>query len=149
MNKVQLRNDRGIGDTAVDGLIAGLMAGVGMAIYLVIAGLLSSQGLVETLGLFDPALASNALTGTVAHLAVSAIYGVVFGLIMTAVSKIWMSAFAWSWLMGLLYGLVLFGLARGMLLTAVNSPLLQVTSLHFALAHLVYGLILGYWLGKK
>jgi hypothetical protein len=59
------------------------------------------------------------------------------------------SLFDMSWLMGLGYGLVLFGLARGVLLTAVDSPLLQVTPVHFAIAHALYGLILGYWLEKK
>jgi hypothetical protein len=38
---------------------------------------------------------------------------------------------------------------RGVLLTAVDPPLLQVTPVHFALAHVVYGVVLGYWLGKK
>ena len=51
-----------------------------MAVYLVVAGLLLGKGLAEMLGLFDPAMAGNALTGTLAYLAVSAIYGVVFAL---------------------------------------------------------------------
>jgi len=33
MNGVQARNERGLGDTAVDGLLAGITAGVGMAVY--------------------------------------------------------------------------------------------------------------------
>ena len=33
--------------------------------------------------------------------------------------------------------------------TAVDSPLLQGTAVHFVIAHLVYGGVLGYWLGKK
>ena len=149
MNKAQLRGERGIGDTAVDGLLAGMVAGVSMAIYLVIAGLLSGKGLAEMLGLFDPAMGGNALTGTLAHLAVSAIYGVIFALVMMVLGRIRPSVFELSWLIGLLYGLVLFGLARGLMLTAVNSPLLQVTAIHFAIAHLVYGGVLGYRLGNK
>jgi hypothetical protein len=149
MSKTQARSERGLGDTAVDGLLAGLVAGVGMAIYWVIAGFLLGKGLAEMLGLFDPALAGNGLTGTLAHLAVSAIYGAVFGLVMMGLGKIRPSLFTMSWLMGLVYGLVLLGMARGVLLTAVDSPLLQVTAVHFAIAHVVYGLVLGYWLGKK
>jgi hypothetical protein len=149
MNKVQARSERGLGDTAVDGLLVGITAGVGMAIYLVIAGLLSGRGLLEILGLFDPAMAGNVLTGMLAHLAVSAIYGVVFALVMMGLARARPSLLTMNWLMGLVYGMVLFGLARGVLLTAVDSPLLQVTPVHFAIAHAVYGLILGYWLGKK
>jgi hypothetical protein len=101
MSKTQARSERGLGDTAVDGLLAGLVAGVGMAIYLVIAGFLSGKGLAEMLGLFDPALAGNGLTGTLAHLAVSAIYGVLFALVMLVLGKIRPSLFTMSWLMGL------------------------------------------------
>jgi hypothetical protein len=150
MNKVQhTRRERGVGDTAVDGLLAGITAGMGMAVYLVLAGFLSGRGLVEMLGLFDPVQAGNALTGLLAHLAVAGIYGVIFALLVMGLGRIKPSLFDMSWLMGLGYGLVLFGLARGVLLTAVDSPLLQVTSIHFAIAHAVYGLILGYWLGKR
>lgn len=157
MNKAQPRSERGMGDTAVDGLLAGFMAGAGMAVYLVLVGLLMGRGLAEVFGLFDPEQAGNALTGVLAHLAVSGIYGVVFALVVMAVGKIRplrqaqdkLTVFDMSWLLGLVYGLVLFGLARGVLLTAVASPLLQVTAVHFAIAHVVYGVLLGYWLGKK
>ncbi len=137
------------GDTAVDGLIAGMVAGVGMVIYLVIAGLLSGKGLTEMLRLFDPAQADNGLTGTLVHLAVSGIYGVIFALMMRGLGQVRPSVLRVSGLAGLVYGLLLFALARGVLLTAVDSPLLRVTPLHFAIAHVVYGLVLGYWLGKK
>jgi hypothetical protein len=157
MNKVQPRSEYGVGDMAVDGLLAGIMAGVGMAIYLVLAGLLLGRGMAEMLGLFDPAMAGNALTGTLAHLAVSGVYGVIFALLRMGLQRLRLlrqaqdklSVFEMSWLMGLVYGLLLFGLARGVLLTAVDSPLLQVTPVHFAIAHTVYGLMLGYWLGKR
>ena len=149
MDKVQVRGERSMGDTAVDGLIAGIVAGVVMAIYLVVAGLLMGKGAGEILGLFDPAQGSNGLTGTLAHLAVSAIYGVIFALLVKGLSSLRPSLFAMSWLLGVGYGLLLFGLARGVLLTAVDSPLLQVTPTHFAIAHLVYGAVLGYWLGKR
>jgi hypothetical protein len=128
-----------------------------MAIYLALAGLLLGRGGVEMLGLFDPAMAGNALTGMLAHLAVAGIYGVIFALLVLGLGRIRLlqqaqarpSVLEMIWPVGLVYGLLLFGLARGVLLTAVDSPLLQVTPVHFAIAHAVYGLILGYWLGRK
>lgn len=150
INNIQrTRKERSIGDTAVDGLIAGLIAGVGMALYLVLASLLTGAGPLTTLGLFDPARAGNGVTGMLAHLAVSAIYGAIFALLLKGLGQIRPSLFSVSWAAGVVYGLLLFGLAWWLMLPAVNAPLLQIPSLHFALGHVVYGLLLGYWLGRK
>lgn len=92
MEKAYLTQEKkSLGDTAVDGLVAGLPAGLQMAVVLVLAGLLSGTPLLETLGYFDPAQAGNWLTGLLAHLAVAAIYGVVFALLRAAVGRIWPS----------------------------------------------------------
>jgi hypothetical protein len=150
MNKVQqTRHQQGTGDTAVDGLLAGMMAGAGMALYLVLAGLLTGVGPLAILGLFDPARAGNALTGTLAHLAVSAIYGAIFAILLKGLERIWPAWHHLSWLAGLGYGLLLLAVARWLMLPAVDAPLLQAPPRHFAIAHVVYGLVLGYWLGKK
>ena len=153
MNKIQTNREHGLGDTAVDGLLAGLVAGMGMAVYLLLTGLLMGRGLAEVFGLFDPAQAGNGLMGMLAHLAVSGIYGVFFALVMMGLSKVWPSILPMGWLVGLVYGLLLFGAARGLLLTAVDSPILEpqlrLTAVHFGIAHGVYGLVLGYWLGTK
>ncbi|MCA9957294.1 MAG: hypothetical protein KC434_21345, partial [Anaerolineales bacterium] len=63
------------GDTAVDGLIAGLVAGLTMGLFLTLGGLLNGRQPLETLSFFDPARAGSWLTGLLAHLAVSSIYG--------------------------------------------------------------------------
>jgi hypothetical protein len=148
-NMQQTRKERGVGDTAVDGLIAGITAGVGMALYLVLASWLTGEGPMAALGLFDPARAGNGVTGVLAHLAVSAIYGAIFALLLKGLGQIRPSLFNMSGVAGVAYGLLLFALAWWLMLPAVDAPLLQISPLHFALAHVVYGLVLGYWLGRK
>ena len=73
----QLR-EKNIGDTAVNGLIAGILAGLVMAAYLVLSGVLSGFSPAVMLGRFDPGMDGRWLIGTLAHLAVSGVYGVIF-----------------------------------------------------------------------
>jgi hypothetical protein len=53
----------------------------------------------------------------------------------------------WPWLpgaaAGLLYGLLLYGLAQGLVLPWSRSALAAIPPLHFAVAHIIYGLALG------
>ena len=74
---------RTAGDAAVDGLLAGAAAGVAMATYLVVIGLVAGEEPTVVLARFDPSGAGAAapLIGGVMHLAVSAVYGLLFGLI--------------------------------------------------------------------
>ncbi|MBK8986600.1 MAG: hypothetical protein IPM39_11045 [Chloroflexi bacterium] len=141
--------EKTIGDTAVDGLLAGLVGGGVMALFLLTAGWLTGTPPQITLAYFDPAQAGSWLTGLLAHLAVSAIYGVVFGLLLGMVGRIRPSLVRWGWLMGLGYGLLLWLLGLGVVLTAVGAPLAQISPGQFALAHLIYGLVLGFWFGKN
>ena len=150
MTKSQLvKVEKSIGDTAVDGLIAGLIAGLTMALFLALAGLLSNRQPLVTLGYFDPARAGNWLTGVLAHLAVSAIYGVIFSLLLRLVGWIRPSLLGLIWLWGLGYGAILYGLATGVVLTAVANPLTQIAAWQVGAAHLLYGLVLAFWLQKN
>ncbi len=149
MDKAYLAQKKSAGDTAVDGLVAGLPAGLGMAIVLALTGLLSGRPPLVTLGYFDPAQAGNWLTGLLAHLAVSAIYGVVFALLMGIVGRIRPS---WQRLVvvwGAVYGLVLLAVAYGVWFTAVTAPLSQIAAWQMGASHVVYGLSLGLWLYKN
>lgn len=137
-----------MGETAVDGLLAGLVGGVVMALFLVAAGWLAGAPPLTTLAYFDPAQSGSWLTGLLAHLAVSAIYGVVFGLLLGIVGRIRPSLIRWGWLLGMGYGLLLWLLGLGVVLTAVGAPLAQIPAWQFALAHVVYGGVLGFWFGK-
>lgn len=136
---------KSLGDTAVDGLVAGLPAGVGMAVVLALAGLVSGRPPLVTLSYFDPTHNGRWLTGLLAHLAVAAIYGVVFALLMAAVGRIRPLLAQPVVLWGMAYGLGLLMVAHGVWFTAVASPLTQIAGWQMAVAHLVYGLILGLW----
>ena len=149
MDKAYLAQKKSAGDTAVDGLVAGLPAGIGMAIVLTLTGLLSGRPPLVTLGYFDPAQAGNWLTGLLAHLAVSAIYGVVFALLMGIVGRIRPSLTRLVVLWGAVYGLLLLTVAYGVWFTAVTSPLSQIAAWQMGAAHVVYGLSLGLWLYKN
>lgn len=137
-----------MGDTAVDGLIAGLPAGLGMVIFLIAVGWFGGRLPLVTLGYFDPAQGGNWLTGLLAHLAVSAIYGVVFALLLGAMGRIRPSLSRLGVVWGVVYGLALLAVAYGVWFTAVPSPLAQIAAWQIASAHVVYGLVLGLWLRK-
>lgn len=146
MEKAYLTQKKSVGDLAVDGLIAGLSAGLGMAIVLALAGLLSKTPPLTTLGFFDPARNGNWLAGLLAHLAVAAVYGVVFALLIGVAGRIWPSISRLVVVLGVAYGLVLLVLAYGVLFAAVESPLAQIATWQVTAGHVVYGLILGLWL---
>lgn len=145
MTKLNLvQRERTWGDTAVDGLLAGLAGGVVMSLFLALAVWAGGGSPLVTMGYFDPAQAGSWLTGLLAHLAVSAIYGVVLALLLRGVGWIRPSLTKHAWLWGCLYGLLLWGLAAGVVLTAVPVTLRQIPAWEFALAHLLYGLAAGY-----
>ncbi|MEI2689109.1 MAG: hypothetical protein V9H69_05095 [Anaerolineae bacterium] len=68
------------GDAAVAGLLYGLVAGLAMAAFLVLAGLTQGQTPASVLGVFTISGEPNVLTGLLGHLAVAGVYGLVWGL---------------------------------------------------------------------
>ena len=72
--------DREWGNTAVDGLIARLIAGVAMMAYLLAVALVTAQAPRALLRLFDPIQSGDWPTGLLTHLAVSVTYGLIFAL---------------------------------------------------------------------
>lgn len=143
-----LRN-KGVGDTAVDGLLAGILAGLAMAVYLILSGYFNGISPAATLGRFDPSQQGGWLPGVLAHLAVSAVYGVIFALLFALPVRRRPALRRFGWLFGLGYGLILLGLARGVLLPVAGSPLLQIGILHLTLAHALYGALLGYEVSRR
>jgi hypothetical protein len=81
-SKLIEKGTRSLGDSAVDGLFGGAIAGILMAVYLVIAGLFNREGPGTVLGRFTPSGDGSPFLGTLAHLAVSAVYGAIFALIL-------------------------------------------------------------------
>jgi hypothetical protein len=149
MNKTYLvGREKTMGDTAVDGLLAGLIGGVAMALFLLAAGWLMGTSPLATLAYFNPAQAGSWLTGLLAHLAVAAIYGVLFGLLLGSLARLRPSLWRWSPLIGAGYGLLLWLVGLELVATAVTS-LGQVAAWQFSLAHLVYGVVVGFAIGKN
>ena len=140
---------RAAGDSAIDGLLAGLGAGLVMGLFLLLVGLVSGIAPIDVLGRFDPAQANSPVGGLFTHLAVSAIYGVIFGLLFQALVRLRPSLTRLGWLVGLLYGLVLYAIARGAIGAGVNSGLAQYTTAILLSAHAVYGLVAGLVVGRK
>ncbi|MBI3359591.1 MAG: hypothetical protein HY023_00595 [Chloroflexi bacterium] len=138
-----------MGDAAVDGLIAGIGAGVLMAAVLIVAGLLVGDGPGVVLGRFDPGAAASPVTGGLMHLAVSGVYGALFGLGRRLMSGWPPLSRLPGWLIGLAYGLLLWAVAQALLPPGTESPLRELPALHFALAHAAFGLTLGLALPRK
>ena len=126
-----------VGDAAVDGLLGGIAAGAMMAVYLVGVNLIGGEGFA-VMNRFDPNVASP-IIGALLHLAVSGVYGTAFGIAVK-----WVRQFnVPMWLVGILFGVALFALAELVLLPTSRSALAGIPSIHFGIAHLVYGLVIG------
>ena len=133
-------------EAIVDGLYAGVLAGLVMAVVLALTALLRSEMLGVLFSRFDPTPGAASLKGFLLHLAVSGVYGILFGLIWFLVSNpprrapsVWQVI-----LLGVVYAAGLFFLGWTILLPASGSALRQLPSWDFGLAHLVYGVALGY-----
>ena len=147
--RIEARRELTMGEAAVEGLLAGSMAGAAMLAYLIVIGLAAGDGsavahhVVEVVGRFDPGASGSPLIGLLAHLAVAGVYGALFG-------GGWRLApfrrrfdRRLSPVCGLAYGLALWALAQGVLLPLWGSALRAVPPVHFAVAHALYGLTLG------
>lgn len=145
-NKASTRGTT-VGDRAVDGLLYGIVGGVVMAIALVTGGLLAGESPATVLARFDPA-AQSALTGTLIHLAVAGVYGLLFGVVWFPIGRR-LGLRQVSWLSGVLYGLLLLAVAVLVVLPASDSALSEFPVVLFGVAHVLYGLTLGVLAGNR
>lgn len=133
------------GDAAASGLVYGLAAGLAMVALLAVLGLLQGQTLAATAGFFSPSGQSQPLTGLLGHLAVSGVYGAIFGIVWRlAGGRLRLPA----WLAGLVYGVLLWGVAQ-LLARTVAPALAQIAPWALLAGHLVYGLALGVLFRKR
>jgi hypothetical protein len=82
------------------------------------------------------------------HLAVSGFYGVGLALILRLLAGRRVAANQHGWLLGGIYGILLWLAARLVILPGLNPALGDIATLNFLAAHVLYGLILGYLLGR-
>jgi hypothetical protein len=143
-SSTQFKERGSMGELAVEGLFAGIAAGLVMLLYLMVSGILSGEAASVMPGRFSIQVPPNPLQGALLHLAVSGIYGMLFGIIWRFVG-----GRISCWLAAVLYALAIYLLAIFVLLPGTGTPLLKIAPLHFVLAHLVYGLGLGLWFRSK
>ena len=134
------------GDVAIDGLLAGVGAGVVMAAVLELIGVVSGASLGATIALFDPSGGLAPINGLFAHIAVSGIYGLVFGLLFKLSRITDRFQVIPPWLLGAVYGLLLLAASR-LMLTLNQSALLEIPLLYLLIGHIAYGLVLGWLVG--
>ena len=147
---------RTTGDAAVDGLLAGAAGGVAMTGVLVLSAWLTGEGPVRMLERFAPAGSASPVMGAMIHLAVSAVYGLLFGMIYRLVGRGRLADFGGlsragrpaGVLLGLVYGLALILAAQGLASTSAGAALRGIPALHFAVAHLVYGAVTGWLIAR-
>jgi hypothetical protein len=144
-SSTHMKGQSNMSEMAVEGLFAGVLAGVVMLLYLVAIGLLSGEAAGVMLGRFSIQTPPNPMQGALLHLGVSSIYGMLFGVVQSLLGRR-LPAMG----VALLYALAIYLLAILVLLPSSQSKLLDIAPVHFALAHLAYGLVLGLWFkGKK
>jgi hypothetical protein len=131
-----------IGDAAIDGLFGGLFAGAVMGVIILLAGLLVGESPASMLSRFSSGQAATPLTGILVHLAVSAVYGMVFCSAIYILPVSFLKKIP-GWLAGLFFGIVLLALAEWVLLPGLRSPLLELPLWILLLGHGMYGLVLG------
>lgn len=134
------------GDAAVDGLGSGFFAGMLMAVYVALYGM--SQGLG---GGFFFAMLSPAqfavVSSLVAHLALAAVYGAIFGVGIWLLGH-WRRSPQMTLGMALLYCLVLALLARTLVLPNGLPQFSVLPWQHLLLSHLLYGVALGLFFNR-
>ncbi len=136
------------GDAAVDGLLNGAVAGVVMAIYLLLISAATGAGLVATLNAFDLGYGTSPVRGVLIHLAVAAIYGMVFGLACRVIARRQPIGRSGGVIIGVMYGLLLWLITHIILAAGINIALSSVPMPQLAVAHAIYGATLG-WLVSR
>jgi uncharacterized membrane protein YagU involved in acid resistance len=132
-------------DAVIDGLFGGLLAGGGMLVFLIAAGLWGGSPAMQTLSHFGiPGQSISPLASLLLHLGVSSVYGILFGLLINILPRKYRGALP-GWLWGIFFGLLIWLLAELVLLPGSGSALLEIPRGLFAGSHVVYGLILGWF----
>ena len=118
------QEEHSIGDAAVDGLLNGIIAGVGMGLYVLLIFLVYSVPAGEIIEFFG-SFTDSPLVSALIHLAISGIYGVLFGLAsgiaMGFGSYSYMPitlALPWSWFLGSLVEATVAGAIVGAIVKA-------------------------------
>lgn len=144
-----ITDNKSISNLAVDGVIYGLIAGFAMYIFLAVLALLSGEPPTALLERFSTSGFTSPVLGLISHLAVSAIYGTLFGALIWPLLTRFATPNVSAWIGGLFYAGVLFLLSQITVLPITNSPLGQIPDWQWAVGHAIYGLVLGAMFARK
>jgi hypothetical protein len=143
-----IRARSSIGDAAVDGLLNGVAAGIVMAMYLILIGVVTGGGVTTILSAFDLGQGTSPVRGVLIHLAVAAIYGIVFSLLYRLLGRRKSIGRSGNVMIGLAYGLLLWLITQIAFATGINVALSSLPTAHLAVAHAIYGAVLGWLTGR-
>jgi hypothetical protein len=119
-NGVNLVEEKSVTDSLIDGLAAGIIAGLGMGLFLILAEWVLGEAPASILNRFVPWENPTPLVGGLLHLAVSSVYGMIFGGLVHVCLRLLRLKLP-VWLLGLLYGLLLFLLAQFVILPGMQT----------------------------
>jgi hypothetical protein len=151
MDKVDIitEDKNSISNLAIDGVIFGLMGGIAMILFLGVVVLLVGETPADLMARFGMNESTSPVRGLISHLAVSAIYGALFGALVWPLLTRFASANMSGWVGGLIYAGLLYLLSQFAILPMANSPLTQIPLWWWALGHAIYGLVLGGLFARK
>ena len=141
--KQEERASKSLGDLAVDGLLLGLAAGLIMMALLVVVGMVEGAAPDAVLARFGLPDGAMAVTGLLGHLAVSAVLGLVWGILYGSVRR---RAPLPAWVLGAAYGLALY--VGAALFVVGATGLADFAPWALLAAHLAYGVTLGLLSGR-
>lgn len=132
------------GEAAAEGLLRGMVAGLAMLAFLLVAGLLTGSGAWEAVQSVGSLFVGSNLAGfplyeVFTHLAVASFYGLLWG-----PAWRWIKGHAAlpGWMAGMVYGVILFVLAQS-LAQSLPLPMQRMDGNLILAAHVFYGFVLG------
>ena len=134
---------KSFGDLAVDGLLQGLAAGAMMLAFLLVVGMVDGVAPAAVLARFGLPGSATAVTGLLGHLAVSAVLGLVWGMLYGSLLR---RVAVPAWVLGAAYGLALY--VGAALFVVGATGLADFAPWALLAAHLAYGVTLGLLSGR-
>ncbi len=129
-------------EAVVNGAFYGLLAGVFMELYVLLAGMVVAGSDWAYVRYLDLAHSGSPWQIIFTQLAVSVVLGAVFGLFCSW-SRLVQERVLPTWLAGLAYSMLLWALAAALILPKDHYTLSTLSSVYLLFAYMVYGLLLG------
>ena len=131
-----------LASAAMNGLFNGLLAGGFMALYVVLAGQVVGGSNWAFMGYLDITHSGMPGQATLTHLAISAAYGVIYGMA-RRLTRLDQQNLLPGWLAGVTYGLLIWTMTITWILPKDHFVLGPLPAGYLLFAHLIYGLVLG------